>query len=726
MTLPLDDLPLLMGVMPLAALAVFGWSRRPRRPASTPSSRLAVVEALPDALVLVDGAGDVIELNSAAARLLQTGIADLIGQPVERVLGGQPDMLAAYRSVDSAAEGALCEAVDGRTFMLRRVPVPNNIIAGRACLLVAREERDQWEERTARRNDPPTRMLDEQTADVVAIITPEGVIIHASQNFARLLAHPASALSGQPLGALTHPDDEASLDKARARLAAHPGEGAWAELRLRHADGSWRLVEATMSDRLADPAISGIVVAMRDITTLRQLEEQLHHQERHDPLTGLANLRHFRARAQQALSAAQASRAPLVVLTLDLAGVTEVNQRHGHHVGDLLLQAGAARLAEAMPEAVVIGRLSGASFGILLGDAQEGDARRATERLRQIFAAPLLADAVAVQASARVGFALCPDHGDDIETLLGRAEIARFAAAGAPQSQPPYTLSPPEDGQAPMAERLALATDLRRALEGDELRLHFQPIIDARTARLARLEALVRWEHPRHGLVPPGYIIPLAEQTDLIPSLTRWVLRAALGQQRLWRATGLDVAVAVNLTARDLTDLDLPDMLAEALLETEPLPTALVVEATEDALMTDDHAVPEVLRRLRALGVAVAIDNFGRGALPLVDLGALPVDEIKLDRAFVGRATQDERQSHILRAMIELGHAAGLAVVVEGVEEHAAWNLLTRLNADLAQGHYLCEPVPTQEPAQFVADIRAGLLGQRPSTVAPRSRPSAL
>jgi EAL domain-containing protein (putative c-di-GMP-specific phosphodiesterase class I) len=305
-----------------------------------------------------------------------------------------------------------------------------------------------------------------------------------------------------------------------------------------------------------------------------------------------------------------------------------------------------------------------------------------------------------VSIGASIGIALYAEHGTDAKTLLRHADVAMYVAKRGGLGHAVY--SGDQDAHDP--ERLTLTAELRSAIERNELVLHYQPKINLRSGSCNRVEALVRWQHPVRGLIPPDQFIPLAEQTGLIKPLTNWVLGAAIRQCRAWRDSGLEIAVGVNLSMRNLHDPELVEHVVHVLNSYRVPASALKVEVTESALMTDPHRALDSLVRLRAIGVEVAIDDFGTGHASLSYLKQMPVEEIKLDRSFVRDMRTDKNDFTIVRSTIELAHDLGLRVIAEGVEDQATLDLLAELGCDLAQGYHMSRPLTEGDLRRWLAE----------------------
>jgi diguanylate cyclase (GGDEF)-like protein len=435
-------------------------------------------------------------------------------------------------------------------------------------------------------------------------------------------------------------------------------------------------------------------------TRLRRQSAENEHLALHDPLTDLPNRSLFHDRAQQAILAARRDENGVGLMILDLDRFKEVNDTLGHHNGDVLLQEIGDRLREGLRDSDSVARLGGDEFGVLLPHVCDGaEALLLAERVRTVLRRPFTLEGVTLDLEASVGIALYPDHGDDVDTLLQRADVAMYLAKEDRSGCELYTAD--RDEYSP--HRLALAAELRRALDERELVLHYQPKADLSDERIVAVEALVRWEHPEHGLLTPDQFVPLAEATGVIRELTLLVLDDALRQQRAWRDEGIEIRVAVNLSARDLYDLTLPTAVADLLASHGVPATALELEITESVIVADPLRARAILSRLSEMGVVLAVDDYGTGYSSLGYLKRLPIDEMKIDRSFVMHMADDRNDAAIVRSTVELGRNLGLKVVAEGVETAAAWAHLKALGCDFAQGYFLSKPVPAGDIAALVA-----------------------
>jgi diguanylate cyclase (GGDEF)-like protein len=438
----------------------------------------------------------------------------------------------------------------------------------------------------------------------------------------------------------------------------------------------------------------------RQTEALQTSAERDRHQATHDALTGLPNWELLRDRLEQGLAAASRSAGEVAMLLIDLDRFKEINDSLGHSYGDKLLCQVGPRLQSVLREGDTVARLGGDEFAVLLPLVDGvGEAESVAARLREALHRPFDVEGVSLDVEASIGIVLSPWHGTDTEALLRNADIAMYVAkevkAGAVVFQPEEHVTAPS--------RLSVLGDLRRALEGaGELFLHYQPKYTLDGDRIEGLEALLRWQHPTQGLIPPDEFIPAAEGTGIILRLTEHVLDMALAQMRMWADNGHAVPVAVNLSTRCLLDAGLPD-LVERLLTQHGVPAELLrLEVTESAVMGDAARCMEVLQRLHDLGVRLSIDDFGTGYSSMAYLRRLPVDELKIDRSFVLGMTTTQHDAVLVRTAIDLGHNLGLTVVAEGVEGAEHVTALRALGCDIAQGYHYARPMGAPQMSELL------------------------
>lgn len=453
-----------------------------------------------------------------------------------------------------------------------------------------------------------------------------------------------------------------------------------------------------------DGELTGFVMLLSDVTEHQRLTRQLQHQAGHDPLTGLPNRALFADRLAASMTAA--AREPVGqrtgVLLIDLDRFKEINDTLGHSYGDqLLAQIGPRLLAGALRSNDTIARLGGDEFAVLLPNLRSADeAVAAATRISAALHTPFPLEGMTLDIEASIGVAVAPDHGTDPVTLLHHADTAMYEAkefsAGVIAYQPKRADAAPT--------RLALLGELRRALDGGEFVLHYQPKVSLANGRLEGVEALIRWEHPTRGLLSPAEFIPIAETTGLITRLTMVVLDLALAQVSAWARTGLTVQVAVNLSARCLHDPALPDRVSAALARHGVPAQLLRLEITESMLMADPDRALVILRALAADGIRLSLDDFGTGYSSMSYLRQLPVDELKIDRSFVLDMTGQPNDKVLVRTAVDLAHNLGLAVVAEGVEDARTLTALHDLHCDTVQGYHLGRPMPAGQLNEWIAE----------------------
>jgi diguanylate cyclase (GGDEF)-like protein/PAS domain S-box-containing protein len=439
----------------------------------------------------------------------------------------------------------------------------------------------------------------------------------------------------------------------------------------------------------------GAIGASLDITERKRAEEQIKNLAYHDSLTGLPNRRLFQDRLSVAIAQAHRSGQPLAVIYLDLDRFKPVNDSLGHAAGDRLIQDVAERLRTCLREGDTVARLGGDEFTLLLpGVSQVVDVARVAEKVLDTLRLPFQIEGREIFATASIGISLYPEDGRDAETLVKNADAAMYRAKQ--QGRDNYQLYAPALNASAL-ERLALESNLRHALAKDELLIHYQPVLELATGRVRAMEALLRWQHPDLGLVPPAEFISLAEVTGLIIAFGPWVLRTACAQTRAWQEAGhTELGVAVNLSARQFQHPDLVAQVRRALEETKLEPAFLELEITEGSAMHGEAAV-QTLRELKALGVRVAIDDFGTGYSSLSYLRRFPIDTLKIDRSFIADITRDPDDAAIATAVIALAHTLKLRVVAEGVETDEQAAFLSARRCDHVQGFLFGVPLPAED-----------------------------
>ena len=549
------------------------------------------------------------------------------------------------------------------------------------------------------------KTLVQHSSDLVAVVDGVGQFSYLSPSFSRILGWVPSDFDARPAADLLHPSDLASLRVQAAKLAEASGESIRSEIRLQHADGSLHWFEATVVNHLDDPNIGGIVANLHEITDRKVLEEELRHQAFHDSLTALANRALFTDRIEHALVRQGRTLEPVAVLLVDVDDFKAVNDSLGHGVGDRLLVEIAKKLRQAVRASDTVARLGGDEFAVLLEDpyGAEGPAE-AAERILAAFATGIVLDDRPFAISASIGAAVATPGTCSADELIRNADVAMYAA----KAQGKNRWVAFEAGMhVAIQKRLELKTGLFEAVSaGNQMELHYQPLVDLTTRKVIGVEALLRWNHPGYGLVAPLDFLPLAEESGMIVPLGRWVLDEAVAQLVAWRQrypSMADLTMAINVSARQLDDPSFVGYIDAVLTGARLDPSALVLEITESVLMREDIVVR--LSELKALGVCLAIDDFGTGYSSLSYLQEFPVDVLKVDRSFVSSMTDESRQAALTEAVVHMGASLNLHTVAEGVEREEQAAQLLEIGCTYAQGFLFAKPLPARDFEALLSEM---------------------
>ncbi len=556
---------------------------------------------------------------------------------------------------------------------------------------VAAEVRD-----IERRSEERIRALVEHSSDVVTVIDPHDRLIRwQAASVHRMLGVDPPQTQGRPLDDLIHPDDLMRVQRCLARCSAG-SEIETVAGRLRHADGSWVHVEAIAENRIEDPAVEGLLLSMRDVGERKALEDRLRHQAFHDPLTGLANRVLFEERLAASLAAASDADHHTAVVFLDLDDFKTINDSLGHAIGDELLRSVAGRIAGALRPGDVASRQGGDEFAILLTEvADERAALAVAERIADVLRPEFAVGDRDLTVSASLGLVLDPGSSS-VEDLVRNADIAMYAA----KENGKGNIRVFEDAlHKRVMDRLELGAEMPQAIESGQFILEFQPIVELASERILGMEALVRWEHPVRGRLSPYYFISLAEETGAIVPLGFWVLREACRQTRHLRESAPGrggLYVSVNVSTKQLRDIDFPDRVARILVETGLPAEALVLELTESLLVDDREEIMVQLERLKALGLRLAVDDFGTGYSVLSYLQEFPIDLLKIDKSFVDDIHTAPDKAKLVAGIVQLSDSLHLQVIAEGIEEIAQAQELRAMQSPLGQGYLYSKPVPIE------------------------------
>jgi diguanylate cyclase (GGDEF)-like protein/PAS domain S-box-containing protein len=636
-----------------------------------------------------------IDYNDAAAQLTGGRVVEALGSNANVYYRHEPDLLSDLtrcltKHVVVERATVSHEAGDGepKHLQVTMVPVPPDLV-----VVHAQDVTEQWvAERELRTSEERYRSIFENAQEGISILDERGLFTFTNRRTAELLGHDVSALTGmkasQLLGSTITwaPTEPGVPDSAQYAVTATRPDGSLIDLLV-----------STAPILLSGSDDVGSLCMMSDVSGLRLAEEKLAHLALHDALTGLPNRTLLMDRIDQALARGSRQTSLVAALFCDLDGFKEINDSFGHHVGDDTLKAVAARLRAAVRPTDTVARIGGDEFVVLCeGMVDESAAFGVASRVLASIAEPLEVAGHELPLSVSVGVAF--DFSGDSAELLRNADAAMYLAKQRGRNRAELF---DEQLRRVAAARLSLLADLRHAEERRELRLHYQPVFSLDGEHLQGVEALVRWEHPKRGLLYPDEFVSAAEGANLIGSIGAWVLRTACRQAAMWSgagAGGLPLHMAVNVSAKQLAQgSGLVQLVADALADAEIDPATLVLEVTESVVMDDAEATLAILTELKALGVKLAIDDFGTGYSSLVYLKRFPVDQLKIDRSFVSGLGSDPDDSAIVASVVGLARAVGIVAIAEGVETAEQLAALQQLGCALGQGYLWSRPVPASE-----------------------------
>ena len=675
----------------------------------------SLFDGVPIGLYRTTPEGRMLDANDALVRILGYPSREALMEVNVREMYVDPADRHEWQVSMEGASGA-----SARTFEARLRRFDGSVIWVRFSLQAFRDDEARimryegaLEDVTARRqaeealraSEERFRALVQNASDLIAILEQNGAVRYESPSHQRVLGHAPDEYLGKGFLDLVHPEDRPEVAAALRALVDQPGEIATLEYRRRHRNGTWKFVESTASNLLGHPAVAGIVLNSHDTTDRKQVEERLIHDALHDELTGLPNRALFMDRLK--LSMERSRREPerlTIVLFLDIDRFKIVNDSLGHLVGDELLVQISASLSSALRPTDTIARVGGDEFAILLDGARDAaDAEQIAARMHERLTSPINLRGHEVFLTASIGIAVHNSEYERPEDLLRDADTAMYRA----KSMGPACHVVFNRGmhQFVMA-RLQLETDLRRALERDQLRIFYQPFIDLRTGDVAGLEALLRWVHPRHGMILPDEFLSVAEETGLIVPMGRYVMEEACkcirelqrkhpGHRRL--------RLSVNLSNKQFFQADLFDQVRRALLSSGLEPSCLGLEITEGVIIQHAESANTRFARLKSLGVQLYLDDFGKGYSSLNYLHRFPMDLLKIDRSFVSRVEEAEGNLAILEAIVTLAHQLGMEVVAEGIQTAGQVRKLRFLGCEYGQGYMFSKPMSEDEVEDLLA-----------------------
>ncbi len=676
-----------------------------------------------DAVVTVDRSLTVLEWNRQAEDIFGIPARTVLGHPIresflpvgelrlltallKRYRSGRP-MRLLRRRLETIAR-----RVTGEEFPIEITLAPAGSGADTTFTAFIRDisERRRAERELASR-EKRFRTIVEKSWSGVVLLDGELRFSFTGSSTEHIIGYDERELLGRSLFDFVHPHDLERSQKVLSEVVQGAIQESHGELRFLHREGHWVWLEGFSQNMLHEPSVGAIVVNYRDVSQRKQTEKQLEYRAYYDSLTGLPNRLLFRDRLVNSLAAAKRNRVGVAVMYLDVDHFKLVNDGLGHSFGDRLLADVARRLYDSLRASDTISRIGGDEFSILLPEvtsteAVAGVARKVLESLSK----PFRVDGHELFITASVGISCYPNDGEDAEELLKCADAAMYRAKELGRNQAQlFTASMNER----YVRRLALEQHLHHALEREELELWYQPVYDRARRRIVSLEALLRWRDPSRGLVLPSEFIGLAEETGMIIPIGEWVIRTAFRQLRQWHEQGLEtLRLAVNISAVQLQQRDLVETVRMALEESRLPAHYLELEITESAAMHNFELTMKVLRDLRALGVGVAVDDFGTGQSSLTYLKHFPIDTVKIDKEFLRDVTSDETAAAIVSYVINLAHTLQLNVVAEGVETEEQYTFLRHYGCDQMQGYLFSQPLPAEEILPFLKQMPI-----RPKTV---------
>lgn len=638
-------------------------------------------------LLLPDGRGD--ELLVAGADGLTLPVVLMTGYGDERA------------AVSALKSGALDYVAKTPATLLDLPHIAERALRERRLII----ERQQAEQ-ALRRSERLFRAMIERSSDAISMVDRDGFIRYASPSTQTLLGYPTEGFLTQPVAgfAFIHPADRERVQRLFFDIIQQSGASAMVEFRARHANGGWRWIEATASNWLDDPAVQGVIVNYRDITERKLMELRLQRGVLHDALTGLPNRVLLSDRLGQAIKRSQRNpQYHFAVLFLDLDHFKVINDSFGHPVGDRFLVTAASRLHSCLRSTDTCARLGGDEFVILLDDIHSLDAVvQVARRIIQQLSLPVEVDAQMLHSSVSIGIVFGSAEYNDPAEVLRDADIAMYRAKASGKSR--YEVFHPAMREAAQA-RLALENELRRAVAQREFIVYYQPIMNISSGGLIGFEALVRWQHPKRGILTPAAFLDVAEEVGLGDAIGWQVLEHVCRQLATWQHSfphAAHLSVSVNLSARQFTQPDLYVRIVQLLTQHNIPPNCLKLELTESALMEYSQEAAAVLARLRSYGIQIAIDDFGVGYSSLSYLIQLPIDQIKIDRNFIIQLDQAHHSQAIVSAIVNLARSLDLEVVAEGLETTEQVDRMRTVGCHYGQGYLLGYPLPAAEASRLL------------------------
>ncbi|HWA12950.1 MAG TPA: EAL domain-containing protein [Burkholderiales bacterium] len=568
-----------------------------------------------------------------------------------------------------------------------------------------RSPRDRRRGDSMQESEARFRALVQNSFDIITIHDESGLTHYESPAASRILGYPPGSLIGKTPFETVHPKDVARARDAFGAVLKGEVSPLPTVLRFRHADGSWIHLEVLGNNLLDHPGIRGIVLTSRDVSERKRAEQRAQYLANYDVLTGLPNRFLVQDRLTQAVAQAHRNKLRVGLMHIDLDRFKLVNETLGHYVGDALLKQAADRIRKLVREGDTVARVGGDEFTIVYPNVSNLPALSITaERLLEDLARPFPSEGQDLFVSASLGISLYPDDAGSVDELIKHADAAMYSAKHLGRNNYQFFTT---DLNREVQERMMIEAGLRTAIHRNELSLVFQPKIDLATRRVFGAEALLRWNHPKLGLISPARFVPVAEEAGLVGAIGEWVLRTACRQIRQWQDAGFPMQVAVNVSARQFQQYDVADLVLGIMRESGVRAEHLEVELTESAVMNDAESSIVTLERLADSGVQIAIDDFGTGYSSLSYLKRLPLDVLKIDQSFVRDISSDPNDAAIVRAIITLARSLGIKVIAEGVENEAQLAFLNAYGCQYAQGYLFGKPLTSAEFEQLLGATSA-------------------
>ena len=675
------------------------------------------LRCISDGLIATDAEGKIRFMNPVAVALTACDFSDAQGKTIDEImtLVAKSTRLPVENPVKSALRTLSVSSMEQQTLLLTHSGEETPIDDGAApimdddgtvlgAVLVFRDisERCRIESQLQESEERFHSSFD-QAAIGMALVAVDGRFLQVNSALSNIFGYCEEELLGMNVLDLAHDADEhAKVLKYHFRqlLSDDAPPSFHEELKCRHKSSDkqvWTLISGSLVRNSAGIP-QYFIIQIQDISDWKYAEQKLIFIANHDPLTGLINRQQFHNRFSEALISARRHHTKLALIFLDLDRFKLINDTLGHRIGDLLLEAVSERLKSSIRSNDALGRLGGDEFVMMLTDIENiDDVARIAQKTINLLAQPFSIEGNDIIITASVGISIFPDDGDNSHTLLMNADSAMYLAKETGKNNYQfYTQAMTERS----VERMIIERGLRDAIKNDELKLHFQPKVDAQSGISSSVEALVRWQHPEWGLVAPYRFITVAEETGLIVPIGAWVLRAACLQAKAWQENdGQFHQVAVNVSARQFMEIDLFEMIKKTLEETGLRPSALELEITESAVMQEPERTLNVLKLLFDLGVKISIDDFGTGYSSLTYLRQFPVHSVKIDRSFVQDIPEDQGSMTLVRAIIALAHELNLEVTAEGVETKEQLAFLREQDCDILQGYLFSKPATAEQLA---------------------------